>query len=366
MNNMKRKVLVVCPYPKDMAPSQRLKYEQYFNYLTLHGYDFFISPFVSIPFSKIVNKKGFFLRKLYYLIAAYFNRIIDLFLIRKYDIVYIHLWVTPIGFPFFEFLYVFFAKKVIYDIDDLIFLKDTKNETNLIVNKIKGRSKPIYLMKKSDHVITCTPFLDSFVKKFNVNTTDISSTVNTDIYAPKSNYEIQNNQLIIGWSGSHSTSKYVYLLEDVFKELTLLGINYKLLIMGDEKFNIQGINYEAISWSKEKEIEVIRSFDIGIYPLPDTQWIMGKSSLKAIQYMSLGVPTIASALGTTSRVIDHEENGFLVKDKNGWVETIIKLYNDENLRKYIGQNAVVKIENNYSVNANKNTYLEILDKVYAK
>jgi L-malate glycosyltransferase len=38
----------------------------------------------------------------------------------------------------------------------------------------------IYLMKKANHVITCTPFLDEFVKKYNPNTTDISSTVDTE------------------------------------------------------------------------------------------------------------------------------------------------------------------------------------------
>ena len=359
-----RSVMVVSPYPKDMAPSQRLKYEQYFDYLTAQGYEFEIRPFVSTKFSKIVHKKGFYFGKIWFLILAYFGRIRDLWNIRKYDIVYIHLWVTPIGPPLFEFLFCAFAKKVIYDIDDLIFLKGTKSAANSIVNFIKGRRKPVYLMKKANHVITCTPYLDAFVKKYNQKTTDISSTVNTDDYVPKNNYDFAGGQMIIGWSGSHSTSKYVYLLKDVFWELKNSGINYKLLVMGDDSFHLPGIPFEAIPWSKEKEIEVIRSFDIGLYPLPDIQWILGKSSLKAIQYMSVGVPTIASALGTTSRVIDHGVNGFLVKNNREWVETIINLYNDKQLRSSIGRKAVEKIENYYSVNANKDTYLRILNNVF--
>lgn len=346
-----------------MAPSQRLKYEQYFDFLSKNGYEFHIRPFVSVSFSKVVNKKGHFLQKVLFTVIAYLQRIMVLFTIRKYDVVYIHLWVTPIGLPFFEFLFALFSKKMIYDIDDLIFLKGTKNASNRIVNVLKGRRKPIFLMKKANHVITCTPFLDAFVKNYNTSTTDISSTVNTDFYIPKTNYALTNQQLTIGWSGSHSTSKYLYLLESVFRELTEMGVNYKLLVMGDEKFKMEGINYEAIPWSRENEIEVIRSFDIGLYPLPDTQWILGKSSLKAIQYMSVGVPTIASALGTTSRVIDHEVNGFLVHNHKGWIDAIIQLYKDENLRKSIGERAVIKIESNYSVNANKHTYLNILNKV---
>lgn len=364
MENRKKRVLVISPYPKDMAPSQRLKYEQYFEYLNLHGFEFEVRPFVSVKFSKIVNQKGKVLQKFYFLMIAYLGRFLDLFKIRNYDIIYIHLWVTPIGFPLFEYLYCKLARKVVYDIDDLIFLKDTKNSTNKIVNFVKGRKKPIYLMKHAQHVITCTPFLDSFVQKYNSNTTDISSTVDMHKLSPKSNYKLNNNQVVIGWSGSHSTSKYVLLLRKVFMTLNNLGLNYKLLVIGDENFNMPEVNFEAIPWSKENEADVIRQFDIGVYPLPDTQWVLGKSSLKAIQYMSVGVPTVATAIGTNFRVIENGVNGFLVTTDQEWVDTIVRLSKDENLRSSIGENAINKVEKEFSVIANRDKYLNILNNVY--
>lgn len=363
MNKPDKTVLIVCPYPKDMAPSQRLKYEQYLDFLSKNHYHFEIQPFVSVKFSKIVNKKGFIVKKFIFSLGSYFRRLSHLFRIRQFDIIYIHLWVTPIGWPVFEFLYCLFAKKIIYDIDDLIFLKSTKNSANRIVDVLKGRKKPLYLMKRADHVITCTPYLDSFVRKYNENTTDISSTVNTELYTPKTDYSLNNELLVIGWSGSHSTSKYLHLLDNVFHKLKERGLNYKLKVMGDENFAISGINYESIAWKRENEIDIIRGFDIGLYPLPDTQWVMGKSSLKAIQYMSVGVPTIASALSTTDRVIDHKINGYLVKTEDDWVDAILTLSKDEHLRKTIGANAVEKIEKHFSVNANKETYLAIFNNV---
>jgi L-malate glycosyltransferase len=109
------------------------------------------------------------------------------------------------------------AKKVVYDIDDMVFLGHS-SAANKFFQVLKGNYKMIYLMKNSVHVITCTPTLDDFVKKYNSNTTDISSTIDTDIYIPKKKIEF-NDTVMLGWSGSHSTSKYLLLLESVFETL---------------------------------------------------------------------------------------------------------------------------------------------------
>ena len=177
-----KKLLIICPYPLNVAPSQRLKFEQYYPYFKSEGYEIEISSFISIKFWRIIYKEGFFFQKLFYTVKGYFKRINDLFRLRKFDVVYIHLWVTPFGWPLFERLFRLSGRKIVYDVDDLIYLKGVKSKAHSVVDLLKGRKKPIYLMKKSDHVITCTPYLDEFVRQFNPNTTDISSTVDTTVY----------------------------------------------------------------------------------------------------------------------------------------------------------------------------------------
>lgn len=357
----RKKVLIICPYPVGVAPSQRLKYEQYFEFIEENGFDVDVKPFIDTNFHKIVNRKGYYFMKLIYLIISYIKRIFTIFEIRKYDIVFIHLWVTPIGIPFFEFIYRFFSKKIIYDIDDLIFLSGSKSDYNPISNLVKGRKKPIYLMKKADHVITCTPYLDRFVRQWNPFTTDISSTINTSLYIPKMNYNIENKEVILGWSGSLSTSKYVKLLTGVFQKLNDLKISYKLVVMGDPNFSLEGVNVQAITWKEEYEVDQIKRFDIGLYPLPNTTWVLGKSSLKALQYMAAGVPTIATAIGTNFRIIDNNVNGILVTSEDEWVNAIVRLAKDKAFRKRIGQQGAKTVEDHYSVNANKYKYLAIFE-----
>src|SRR5438445_5805063 len=116
-----KKILVICPHPVGFAPGQRLKYEQYFSDWKKNGYQVDVKPFMSVPFQKIVYKKGFFLNKVWGTVLGYLKRIKDLFIIPRYDLVYVFLWVTPFGPPFFELLVSKLAKKMLYDIDDLVF-----------------------------------------------------------------------------------------------------------------------------------------------------------------------------------------------------------------------------------------------------
>jgi L-malate glycosyltransferase len=357
---MKKQLLVICPYPEGVAPSQRLKYEQYFDAFQNENWEITVKPFISLPFWKIIYKKGNTLQKFYYTLTAYIKRFVLLMQVKNYDVVYIHLWGTPFGPPIFERLLRKSAKKLIYDIDDLIYLKNTKSKAHPLVTWIKGRKKPLFLMQRADHVITCTPYLDEFVKRFNKNTTDISSTVDTnDRYKVVNQYK--NDKVVtIGWSGSLSTSKYFYLLANVFQRLSKTH-HYRLLVMGDPGVSFEGLDIEAIPWKESYEIEKLQQFDIGVYPLPDEEWVYGKSGLKAIQYMALGVPTVATAIGANYRVIENGVSGFLVLTEDEWVTALSQLIDNPELRKKIGLNGRKRVEELFSIEANKEKYFKALN-----
>ncbi|MBV6484728.1 MAG: hypothetical protein KFKLKKLM_01239 [Flavobacteriales bacterium] len=356
-----KKILFLLPYPVKKAPSQRLKFEQYFSVFINANYDITTNSFISDKLWHILYKPRYFLKKFIFTFFGYINRIKILFSLRKYDLVYIHLWVTPMGTSFFEFIVCLISKKIVYDIDDMVFLGHS-SEANKYFQRIKGKNKMIYLMRKANHVITCTPKLDEFVKQFNSNTTDISSTVDTKSnYIPINNYK-NDHQIIIGWSGSHSTSKYLYLLENVFQELAK-KYNYKLIVIGDSNFDIKGVDVESYNWSEEIEVATLQKFDIGVYPLPDEEWVYGKSGLKAIQYMALGIPTIATAIGANYRIINDGINGYLVSTNNFklWKKRLEQLITSENLRERLGKEGRKTIEEHYSIEANKDKYLAIFN-----
>lgn len=356
----KKKILFLSPYPINVAPSQRLKYEQYYNCFTKNGWELESNSFISEDLWMILYKNGYLFRKVTYLLSCYLKRFYKLFSLTKYDIVYIHLWATPIGFPIFEWLVCKLNRNIIYDIDDMVFLGHSSS-ANKLIEKFKGKNKMIYLMKKAKHVIVCTPKLHDFVAQYNQNLTDISSTINTDTYQVINNYS-NNKKIVLGWSGSHSTSKYLLILEPVLQRLKK-EFEFDILVIGDRNFKFNELQFNILPWNAETEVRDLQKIDIGLYPLPNEEWVYGKSGLKALQYMALGIPTVATAIGANFRVIEDEVSGFLVTSEDEWYKRLKLLIANETKRKEIGLMARKRVEKYYSINASKGTYLSIFDKV---
>jgi glycosyltransferase involved in cell wall biosynthesis len=83
----------------------------------------------------------------------------------------------------------------------------------------------------------------------------------------------------------------------------------------------------------EQYRHIVASFDIGLAPLKRERFNVGKSWLKALEYMSCGVVPIASAWHPDySRLIEHGVDGFLAHGSKEWREYIQLLVEDTDLR----------------------------------
>jgi glycosyltransferase involved in cell wall biosynthesis len=240
---------------------------------------------------------------------------------------------------------------------------EKSNELNPFVKIFKSPRKINYLIKTADHVITSSPFLNDYCLRINRNKscTYISSSVDTDRFLPANCYK-NEKKVTIGWTGTFSSKIYLDLLSNVFAQLNK-RIDFKLRVIGNFQYEFPGIDLEVIQWTKEKEVEDLQGIDIGIYPLEQNQWVLGKSGLKAIQYMAFGLPTVATDIGTTPIIIRHMENGWLVKTDEEWIDALETLVKNPELRRNIGEEARLTVLENYSNQVIKLTYLSILNKL---
>lgn len=360
-----KKILVLCPYPENCAPSQRLKYEQYFGEFRKAGFDITVSSFVNRHFWKIIYLRNHWLAKAFHTLRGYFRRTADLFRLRRYDIVYVHLWVTPLGFPVYEWLVKRLSRAMVYDIDDMIFLGHS-SEANHMLQNLKGKRKMSYLMKSANHVITSTPALEEFALKYNKLVSDIPTTLQVDRFTAKTDYSLKN-EIVLGHSGSHSTSKYLKSIEPAFDQLLQSGLKFKVLVTGDAGFCFSNpdIPVEAKAWYAEDEASDLLRMDVGLYPLTDEPWVYGKRGGKALLYMAAGLPVIATAIGTNTETFSDGNTALLVNvnDFDGWAEKILLLAGDESLRQQLGTAAREAVNTQFSVAANKDKYLAVLNGV---
>ena len=358
----KKRIIIICPFPQGVAAGQRLKYEQYLNHWRENGYDITISSFMDEPMWKVVYTPGNYVSKVLGTLRGYCRRLRDAFRVRQYDLVYIFMWVTPFGSSLFERSYRLLSRHVVYDIEDNILL-EKENGLNPFIMMLKGPGKARYLIKNSDHVVSSSPFLNDYCLGIIVRkaSTYISSSVNIKRFTPENAYNNQK-KVTIGWTGTFSSKEYLDLLRGVFLELNK-RIDFKLRVIGNFHYDLPGIDLEVIQWTKETEVEDLQGIDIGIYPLAQDDWVLGKSGLKAIQYMAFGLPTVATDIGTTPRIIKHMANGWLVRTDEQWIDALEALIKNPRLRQDLGEAARLTVLENYSTDVVKSTYLSILNNV---
>lgn len=133
---------------------------------------------------------------------------------------------------------------------------------------------------------------------------------------------------------------------------------------GGRDFEVSGVKVVNEKWTLEKDVENYQSLDIGVYPLPDNEWAKAKTPFKTIQYMSVGVPTVASNVGGNREIIQDGINGFLASTKEEWIEKLSLLIENSELRRRLGMAGRKTVEEKYSVKINAPKYLEIFKNVY--
>jgi glycosyltransferase involved in cell wall biosynthesis len=361
------KILVLCPFPVAVAAGQRLKYEQYFIDWKSLGYHIEVSSFMDLRMWKVVYYRGFYFEKILGVLRGQLRRFRDLFRIADYDLIYVFMWVTPFGTSTFERVVRGLAKRLIYDVEDNVLVEQTitgrVSHPNRWVAFLKGPGKAQFLTRSADHVITSSPFLNELCLKMNMNklSTYISSSVDTDRFRPANLYH-DENVIVIGWTGTFSSKIYLDLLRSVFLKLAD-RVKFKLKIIGNFAYELPGIDLEVVQWSSQTEVEDLQTIDIGVYPLPIDDWVLGKSGLKAIQYMAFGLPIVATKVGTTSLLISDKVDGLLVESQEEWVDALERLVREPDLRRKLGEAARAKAVQKYSVSAVKLDYRRVLETV---
>ena len=305
----------------------------------------------------VIYQGGGKLTKLRGVLKGFFGRWVTiLFRSWKYQYIFIHREVAPIGPPVFEWILSrLFGKKIIYDFDDAIWMPDSTVETRL-VSWIKCRWKIKYICKWSYKISAGNLFLQNYAKQYNANVVIIPTCVDTEVRHNRIK-EHKKANLTIGWTGSHSTLRYLEIILPAIINLQQ-EYNFTFLIISNKPPAFELKNMKFLQWNEKSEVEDLLQMDIGVMPLPDNLWSEGKCGFKLVQYLSLGIPAVAGKAGVNKEIIGHGVNGFLCESVSEWKEALQKLLTDSSLRKALGLEGRRKIEQEYSIKSQKAKFLE--------
>jgi glycosyltransferase involved in cell wall biosynthesis len=360
--NKMPKILFIAAHRPDRSPSQRYRFEQYFDFLRENGYECELSYILSEADDKAFYSSGSITQKFLITLKSARKRMKDVMRSNQYDILFVQREAFMTGSSFFEKRFSKSSAKLVFDFDDSIWLLDTSN-ANKMWAWMKSAKKTGQIISVADMVFAGNKYLSDYAKQFNNNVKIVPTTIDMKLFERKKEY-INNEKICIGWSGSLTTIKHFEAALPYLKKIKeKYGDKVFFKVMGDDTYYNKELDIKGISWTSNSEVDVLSSFDIGIMPLPDDQWVKGKCGLKGLSYMALEVPTIMSAVGVNPDIINDGTNGFLASTDEEWMHRLSQLIDSFELRKMIGKKGRETVEKLYSYESQKNNYLNAFNEL---
>lgn len=228
---------------------------------------------------------------------------------------------------------------MILDLDDATYTSYIGPTYGLLATLLKWPGKTDMLIRRSALVSCGNQVVAEYAAAKGRPSILVPSVVDTDRFRPRrSTGHDHDRPPVVGWVGSHSTYRYLEAIIPVLVELARHH-RFTLRVVGSDVAPVAqpGLDVEHRPWSLEREVEDFQELDIGLYPMDDNEWTVGKSGLKSIQYMAVGVPFVASPVGAAGHLGEPGRTHLTASTPAEWRDALGRLLGDTAARRSMGE-----------------------------
>ena len=241
------------------------------------------------------------------------------------------------------------AKRLIFDIDDAVFHRDSNSPRGH--ESVSRMRRFAATVRRADIILAGNTFLAEQTRRFTSpeRVREFPTCVDASLYHPRTS-ERSGGDVRLVWIGSRSTMTSLDEIREGLAEATrrLPGLALRVVCDGFPK--LAGVEVVPAPWSEATEAAELADADIGVSWLPEHPWSLGKCGLKVIQYMAAGLPVVANPFGVHASMVT-PDTGILARSPAEWADAIVRLATDPRLRRRLGGNARRRLEADYSVQA---------------
>lgn len=241
------------------------------------------------------------------------------------------------------------AQKLIFDFDDAIWTRPQKPYSWLTSLRVKSRLH--YWLKKADIVICSSSFLGNYAAQF-CTPHVIPMALDTNLWKPA--LKEPSPLVRVGWAGAPHNLHHLERLEPLLRQIP--GI--ELHVFSGKKPRLT-MPYTYYPYDESTQIAFIQNLDMGLLPLTNEEFSLGKSPIKAIQYIACGVPVIGNVYGATQDILK-EEFSLAVETDDDWLKSLKKLASDRALRQSMGDKARAFALQHHSRTATEQQLIKLL------
>ncbi len=325
------KVLALASYPTEAAAT-RYRLAQFVAPLAGRGIELTIHPFINAKLFERLYKPGEWWRKVGGLVKSALLRLKELPAARNADVLLIQREAMIFGPPLIEWLTTRAAKRpMVLDLDDATYVSYTSPTYGGAGSALKWFSKTDDLIRWAA-VVTCgNRSIAEYVESKGARARIIPTVVDPDLFQPAPRRK--DDPVVLGWIGTHSTFPY---LESIFPVLSELAKEYKFRLKivgaGKDEVSIPSVQVENLPWTLEREVSDFQSIDIGLYPIDASlysgKWAAGKSGFKAIQYMAVGIPYVATPVGGSAEIGEAGATHLFATTSDEWRQALATLLSE--------------------------------------
>lgn len=338
------RVLAWVPQELDTSPGQRFRIEQWEPHLRRDGINVEFSSFSDETLGAAMKQRGHFAAKTWGLSRSLVRRIAEAAQGSGFDLVYVFRESSLLGPAIAERILSARGIPFVFDFDDAVWIRYV-SPANSYLSYLRFPGKTATLCRRARYVMAGSPYLRDYALRFNERVSVVPTTIDTEKYLAFPPRE--QARVTIGWTGSYSSEKYLDLIRPALERLRR-RFDFRLVVVGGGSFHANGLDIVHRPWQSATETADLADFDIGVMPLPDTEWERGKCGLKALQYMALGVPVVVSAVGVNAEIVQDGRTGYLARSAEEWEVALGRLIIDSELRRELGAEGRVVVERSYA------------------
>ena len=345
---MTLRVLFVAAHPIE-GPSTRFRIAQFIPYLEARGVECDLRPFFTSSEARAIYLSDRISRKVALTAWASLRRLGDVARAGRYDLVYILREGFPFGPALIERLLRRRAGRSVFDFDDSIHLRSSAYDNPL--DRLRDFTKPGALARMADRVVPGSAWLAARAVEMGVPAERIEvlpTVVDADAYRP-SRGPRDAATVTVGWIGTPRNTAYLAALAPVFERLSARLPEVRFAFVGSDPFACGAARVETRPWALDRELAELQSFDIGLMPLPDDDFTRGKCGFKLIQYMAVGIPTVASPVGANLDIVEDGVTGHLARTPEEWESALSALIRDPARRSRMGRAGRQVMEERFSL-----------------
>jgi len=339
------RVLAIVPAPLDTSPGQRFRIEQWDSHLRKEGIEITYAPFLAGGQARLLAARGHMMAKAWTLVTCLGRRLLGVIRSGAFDAAYVFRETAHLGPALAERVLVRKHLPFVFDFDDAVWI-DYRSPANPFFSRLRFPGKTVTACRLASQVWAGNLFLREWAARHNGSVEIVPTTIDTEKYSPVPRRPPSSNP-VVGWTGSFSTVRYLDLVRPALERLRS-RLSFRLVVVGGGDVRIPGVEVENRPWCASSEVTDLRDLDIGIMPLPDSDWERGKCGLKALQYMALAIPPVVSPVGVNREVVSHGRDGLHARTPEEWEHALATLLQSPQARAQLGDAARATVERSYS------------------